>query len=231
MSRSAIAAFAVMVAAGFAGCATMARADQAAPAAFSEATEEYRFYPGDELEITILSAPELSRTLTIAPDGRIDMPLIEPVLAADMTSGELRDSLAAAYARDLRMPEIDVRAHTFGSQLVFVAGEVERPGVYPMVGPIDTIQAVALAGGFRTTARRNQVVIMSREPAGPRTVTVADLRNPRIFEGLNAGPTLRRFDVVYVPRTRISQLNLFVQQYIRDALPINFSLFYDLAQN
>ena len=43
---------------------------------YSEATPDYRFYPGDEIEVIVFSAPELSRTVTIAPDGRIALPLI-----------------------------------------------------------------------------------------------------------------------------------------------------------
>ena len=42
---------------------------------------------------------------------------------------------------------------------------------------------------------------------------------------------LRRFDVVFVTRKPIADQNLFVRQYIRDALPIDFSLFYDIAGN
>ncbi len=241
MARSALAAFALMVATGFAGCAALAQAQpfppipvsssSGPPAAFSQASGPYRFYPGDQLEVTVLSAPELSRTVTIAPDGRIDLPLLDPILAADLSTEELRDALLAAYSRDLRTPELEVTATGFGSNQVYVAGEVSRAGVYEFRGPIDPLQAIALAGGFLNTARRQEVVIISRVPGGPREVTLVDLRDPAVREGLARAPTLRRFDVVYVPRSRISNWNLWVQQFIRDALPINFSLFYDLAGN
>jgi protein involved in polysaccharide export with SLBB domain len=241
MPRNALTAFALLVALSFAGCATVARAQpfpplpvpvsaNGPPAAFSEASAPYRFYPGDQVEVTVLSAPELSRTVTIAPDGRIDLPLIDPVLAADLTADELRNTLLAAYAQDLRMPELEVTATGYGSNQVYVAGEVQRAGVYEFRGPIDPLQAIALAGGFLNSARRQEIVIISRAPGGPREVTIVDLRNPEIRAGLARAPTLRRFDVVYVPRSRISNWNLWVQQYVRDALPINFSLFYDLAQ-
>jgi polysaccharide export outer membrane protein len=242
MARNGLTAFALMVALGFAGCATVARAQpfppipmstapNGPPAAFTAQSAPYRFYPGDEVEITVLSAPELTRRVTIAPDGRIDLPLIDPLLAADRTAEELRDALLAAYARDLRTPELEVTATGYGSNQVYVAGEVSRAGVYEFRGPIDPLQAIALAGGFLNTARRQEVVIISRVPGGPREVTIVDLRNPEIQAGLMRAPTLRRFDVVFVPRSRVANWNLWVQQYVRDALPINFSLFYDLAGN
>ena len=242
MARNALTAFALFVALGFAGCATVAKAQpfppipvatapNGPPAGFSQTSAPYRFYPGDQVEVSVLSAPELSRTVTIAPDGRIDLPLINPVLAADLTTDELRNALLAAYATDLRMPEVEVAATGFGSNQIYVAGEVQRAGVYEFRGPIDPLQAIALAGGFLNTARRQEVVIISRAPGGPREVTIVDLRNPEIRAGLARAPTLRRFDVIYVPRSRISNWNLWVQQFVRDALPINFSLFYDLAGN
>ncbi len=243
MARNATAALALMVAVSFAGCAAMSQGpahgqaaqpaaytQPAAPGAFSEADAPYRFYPGDQVEVTVFSAPELSRTVTIGPDGRIDLPMLPPVMAADLSTAELRDALLAAYSRDLRTPEIDVSAAGFGSNLVYVAGEVSRPGVYDFRGPIDPLQAVALAGGFLNSARRQEVVVISRAPGGPREVSLVDLRGSAVREGLPQGPTLRRFDVVFVPRTRVSDWNLWVQQYVRDALPIQFSLFYDLAQ-
>jgi polysaccharide export outer membrane protein len=231
MARSAAAAFAVLVAAGFAGCAGLARAEQDAPPAFSETAPAYRLFPGDRLEVTNLSAPDLSRIVTVGPDGRIDLPLIPPVMAAERTIEELRADLVAAYALELRTPEIDVGAIEFGSQQIFVGGEVARPGVFPISGPVDALQAVAMAGGFQTSANRGQAMILSRAPGRPARMQIVDLRQSALRRAEAPLPVLGRYDVLYVPRSRISQVNLFVQQYVRDALPIQFSLFYDLAGN
>jgi polysaccharide export outer membrane protein len=232
MSRSAIAAFAVMVAAGFAGCASIAKSQPVEPPAMTRvsfaAPAAYRVFPGDTIEVTHYSAPELSRTVTVQPDGRIDLPMLAPILVADLTAEEIEETLTAAYAPHLRTPEIEVAATGFGSQQIFVGGEVERPGVYPLPAGMDPLQAIAAAGGFEASARRGEVLIISRAPGAEPDVRVVDLSNASVREGLRDAPTLRRFDVVYVPRSRISQLNLFMQQYVRDALPIQFSLFYDL---
>jgi len=231
--RNAIAMVAVVIAAGFAGCATMARGQEAPEAAappaliYSDATPAYRFYPGDEIEIAVFSAPELTRTVTVAPDGRIALPLVGAVRAADLTAEELHDVLVAQYAQHLRMPELTVTARTYGSRQVFVGGEVARPGIYEMPAQIDAFQAVALAGGFLPTARRGDVLVLSRAN-GASEVTEVDLSSRAMRQGFPGAEPLQRYDVVYVPRSRISQVNLFMQQYVRDALPVQFSFYYDL---
>lgn len=241
--RNAIALFAALAAAGFAGCATVARAqvEAAAPTAsaasastetiqpmtYSGETPAYRFYPGDEIEIIVFSAPELTRTVTVAPDGRIALPLLSPLRAADLTAGELHDALVSAYAQHLRMPELSVTARSYGSRQVFVGGEVARPGIYEMPANMDAFQAVMLAGGFLPSSRRNDVLVLSRA-TGDANVTEVDLSPRAMRRGFGALAPLQRYDVVYVPRSHISQVNLFMQQYVRDALPVQFSFYYDL---
>ena len=232
--RNAALIFAVLAAIALAGGASVSRAQTpaqapvAAPIGYSDASPAYRFYPGDEIEVTVFSAPELTRTVTVGPDGRISLPLIAPVRAADLTAEELHDALVAAYSQQLRTPELDVIAKTFGSRQVFVGGEVARPGIYQMPASIDAFQAVMLAGGFLPSAHRDGVVVLSRASGGQSEVTQVDLSSRAMHEGFPNAHPLNRYDVVYVPRSRISQVNLFMQQYIRDALPIQFSLYYDL---
>ncbi len=228
--RSAVTIWALMIAMGFAGCASIARSQEtssAAPLSYSSETPEYRFFPGDEIEVTVFSAPELSRTVTVAPDGRIALPMIGAVRAADLTASELQDSLVEAYSGQLRAPELSVTPKTYGSRQVFVGGEVARPGIYQMPAQIDALQAVAMAGGFLPSARRGDVLILSRA-SGQTQVSEVDLSPRAMRAGLPNAQPLQRYDVVYVPRSPISQVNLFMQQYVRDALPVQFSFYYDL---
>jgi polysaccharide export outer membrane protein len=210
-----------------AAAATPAAAETPAAFNYSDSTPTYRFFPGDEVEITVFSAPELSRTVTVGPDGRIALPLIGSVRAADLTADQLHDALIAAYAPQLREPELSVTPKTYGSRQVFVGGEVARPGIYQMPANIDAFQAVAMAGGFLPTARRHDVLIMSRA-SGEAHVSQVDLTTRALRHGLPGAEPLQRYDVVYVPRSPIAQVNLFMQQYIRDALPVQFGFYYDL---
>lgn len=190
----------------------------------------YRFYPGDEVEFISVGAPELTRNLTVAPDGRIHPPLVRPVMAADRTVPEVTAELQQLYAGQLRNPTVTVNPRTFASQKIFVGGEVGRPGQIDLIGEFDPLQAVIAAGGFLTSARREEVVVLRRGAGGQPFLRVFDLKTvfatPDGFAGL---PRLRRFDVVWVPRSRISETGLFTQQFVRDALPITIGFNYQLG--
>jgi polysaccharide export outer membrane protein len=98
-----------------------------------------------------------------------------------------------------------------------------------MPGDINALQAVIMAGGFKTSAKQNQVVIIRRGPGGRAMMRLADLRRGAKDPGSVDAVPLRRFDVVYVPRSNVSKAGLFVQQYIRDVAPVDLGFNYALG--
>ena len=196
-------------------------------ASWSDYEPPYRFYPGDEIEVALPSAPELNKTVTVQPDGRISLPLIPAIMAADRTIPEMQGALSQAYASLLLRPAVDVSAKAAPLK-VFVGGEVGNPGIFDMAGDADALRAVIQAGDFKVTAARDDVIILRRGPDGRgmmRTVKLGKgLRNP------NADMVpLRRFDIVYVPRSGVANAALFVQQYFRDLSPIQLGFSYALG--
>ncbi|MDP1873989.1 polysaccharide biosynthesis/export family protein [Phenylobacterium sp.] len=213
------------------GLAPPAHEAQFANIAYAQWTDfepAYRFYPGDEIEVSIPSAPELTKTVTVQPDGRITAPLIPPVMAADRTTQQLEATLSQAYGAHLLRPDVFVTAKAAPLK-VFVGGEVGAPGVYDMQGDADALRAVIQAGGFSTTADRSKVIIIRRGADGQGMMRTADL-----LAGLRRPTTdlvpLRRFDIVYVPRSGVANAGLFVQQYFRDLSPIQFGFSYALNE-
>lgn len=195
-----------------------------APIPYASWTDDepgYRFYAGDVLDIAVPSAPELARTVTVQPDGRITMPLVPQVMAADRSVPELQAMLSQAYSTQLRHPEVEVSVKQAAPLQIFVAGQVKTPGVYTMPGDINALQGVVMAGDFLPGARRNEVVIIRRGPGGRAMMRVVDLRRA-IYgpAGVDAVP-LRRFDIVYVPKTALQAIGDVVTE-IRNALPIQF---------
>mgnify|MGYP003653936305 CR=1 FL=1 len=190
---------------------------------------EYLVAPGDTLEVIVHTAPELSRTVTVAPDGRISMPYAGQVQASARTINEVRDELLVAYANELRDPVIDVAATSYASQRIFVGGDVGNPGMFELPGQIDPLQAIIMAGGFTTTSKPSQVMLLRRLPGGEVKTAVFNINQGIYDPALAEWTPLRRFDVIYVPKTLIAQENLLMQQWFRAALPVEFSLFYDLA--
>ena len=190
----------------------------------------YRFYPGDKFRMDVRTAPELSAELIVAPDGRIVLPAVGPVMASGQTVQELQAALEDVYANELRDPAMIITPTEFGSQKVFVGGEVKEPGVFELPGEIDVLQAIVMAGGWTLESEPTKVIVMRRQPGGQMMTRVVDARGGLARQALyDIGP-LRRFDVVYVTRSAIADENQFMKQYVRDALPIDFSLFYDVAR-
>ncbi|WP_292071047.1 polysaccharide biosynthesis/export family protein [Brevundimonas sp. UBA7534] len=184
---------------------------------WTDAEPEYLLYPGDEIEVAMPTAAELTRTLRVAPDGRIALPLIGNVMAADRSLTELQQGLSAAYASQLVRPVIEVTLRQAGPIRVWIDGEVRTPGVIEMVGDLDAYQAVVQAGGLMPSARPDSVALVRRGPGGSRMMRVIDLR-PRRAEVV----ALRRGDIVFVPRSTLGELAAFFTQ-VRSALPVGFS--------
>lgn len=186
-------------------------------APWTDQEPDYLLYPGDEIEVATPTASELTRTLKVGPDGRIALPLIGSVMAADRTLPQLQQVVSAAYASQLVRPVVEVTLRQAGPIRVWVDGEVRNPGVFEMIGDLDAYQAVIQAGGFAPTSRQDSVALIRRGPGGSRMMRVVDLR-PRRGEVV----PLRRGDIVFVPRSTLGELAAFFTQ-VRAALPIGFS--------
>lgn len=186
----------------------------------------YRVYPGDAFDVIVHGAPDLSRAAIVAPDGRLSLPLIAPVLAADRTIEEIQTALAVAYEPILINNRVDLAPTGFAAQQIFVGGEVNQPGVYPLPGEIGALQAVLIAGGFTDFARAKEVIILRRGRGGIAKLRLVNLSAETRGASADAPIALQRFDIVIVPRTAIGNVNVFVRQYIRDALPFEPSFSY-----
>ncbi len=188
--------------------------------AFAQWTDqepEYLLYPGDEIDVATPTATELNRSVRVGPDGRISLPLIDHMMAGDRTLSELEGALSQAYSTQLVRPIVEVTLRQAGPLKVWVAGQVRTPGVYDMPGDIDAYQAIVMAGDFLPGGRRSQVALIRRGPGDVRMLKVLDLSAPRAEV-----VALRRGDILFVPRTTISEIGAFFTQ-VRDALPIGFS--------
>jgi len=104
---------------------------------WTDAEPEYLLYPGDEIEVAMPTAAELTRTIRVGPDGRIALPLIGQVMAADRTLSELGLIVSDAYVGKLVRPIVEVSVRTAGPINIWVDGEVRTPGIYVMGSDIN----------------------------------------------------------------------------------------------
>jgi polysaccharide biosynthesis/export protein len=199
------------------------------PPAAQADPSEYRIHPGDQMEIKFFYTPELNELVTVRPDGRISLQLVQDITVAGLSPAELTQALTRKYARELKHPEITVIMRTFEGQRIYVDGEVHKPGVVPFVARMTLLQSVSVAGGLKDTARSDEILLLRRGPEGKPEVFTLDLT--RVFDGSDIGQdiSLKPFDIVYVPKSAIANLDLWVDQYLRQSLPIGFGLGYNLG--
>lgn len=180
-------------------------------------TTDYRIAPGDLLVIKFFYNPELNEELPVRPDGKLSLPLIGELQAAGLTSKTLESELSNHYQRQLRQPEITVIVKTFAKQQVFVDGEVEHPGQIDLLPGLNTWQAIIKAGGFKDTATRESVIVISHgdrdQPIPYRINLTSDAldRSSAFFQ-------LKPYDVVFVPKTWIAEADKFTKQYVEELI-------------
>ncbi|MGH6958142.1 MAG: polysaccharide biosynthesis/export family protein [Caulobacteraceae bacterium] len=190
-------------------------------ATWSDEEPQYRLYPGDEMDVAFPTAPELNKTVIVQPDGRVMLPLIGPIMAAERTPSELQDALSRAYASQLVTPIVTVTVRAQPLK-VFVGGDVGKPGVYDMPGDLDALRAVVEAGGFGDGADLSRVIVIRRGHDGRPMLRTVNLARPlKTVRHADLVP-LRRFDIVYVPKTGLAKISDVMTQ-LRNALPISFN--------
>ncbi len=191
----------------------------------------YRLQIGDRLGIRFWGNPELNEEVTIRPDGVISLPFVDEVQAAGLTPAELDAELTRRYTGELARPEITVMVLDFPSHKVFVGGEVGRRGSVELTGRLTLLQAIQEAGGFQITARRDQVLLIRSLSEGEIIARSIDLRP--VLSGANpaADIPLQPLDVVFVPRTKIENVKLFIEEYIFGLLPIGAATTIRVLEN
>ncbi len=180
----------------------------------------YRLQAGDTLGIQFWGVSELDQEVLIRPDGKISLPWIDEVQAAGLTAAELDAQLTARYSSELKNPTILVTVRQAPGNRVFVGGEVQRVGAVQLLGELSLLQAVQEVGGFLPSARLRQVLLIRTQADGTRVARSLDLRSALSGAEPNADPRLQTLDIVFVPRTKIANVNLFVEQYINRVFPI-----------
>lgn len=157
--------------------------------------QPYVIGPFDQISIEVFGLPEFSRSVQADASGSISYPLVGSVTAAGMTPAELARLLERGLASSLRDPEVTVNVTDTVSNLVTVSGEVEEPGMYPVLGRMSLMRAVASAKGLDEFAKIEEVVVF-RKVNGEEYAALYDLG--AIQRGVYADPDIYANDIIVV---------------------------------
>ena len=195
-----------------------------------ETTGKYILQIGDRVDIKFFYNPELNELVTIRPDGRISLQLIDEVMAAGLAPSELDELLTELYSNRLDNAEVAVIVREFPGLNVYVGGEVNSPGLIPVAGKLTTLQAILHAGGFKDTAESKSVVILRNQGTQDPLFMTLNLKENLVKGVAQNDILLKPYDIIFVPKSTIAKMNQFVDQYIKELIPVtlSFGLVYNL---
>jgi polysaccharide export outer membrane protein len=121
----------------------------------------YRIGTEDVIRVAVWENPELTMDVTVRPDGKISLPLINEIHATDLTPIELSDVITENLKKYMKDPQVTVIVTQTNSQKIYLVGNVLRPGAYPLRHDMTVLQALSLAGGFTTFASPREMKIIS----------------------------------------------------------------------
>lgn len=174
----------------------------------------------DVVEISVFQVPELSKTVQVAADGTINLPLAGTLPAAGRTSSDIeRDLTARLGQKYLQSPQVNVYVKEYNSQRVTIDGAVRRPGVYPLRGPSTLLQVIATAEGFTDTA--DPTIMIFRTENGSRSAAKFDVAEIR--SGSTKDPQIEQGDVIVVSNSAMKES----YQALLKILPVS-SLFFSI---
>jgi polysaccharide export outer membrane protein len=199
-------------------------------ASTSGQAELYVIGPDDVLAVNVWNERDVSGKFNIEADGSLTFPLIGRVDAAGLTvralEDELRKRLSAGYITN---PQISVTVETYGSQRIFLVGEIRTPGMYSLRGKMSLMEALARAGSTTPMAGGEAFVVRRTDRAGSGAavlpdqagessqvirVDLAELHRGRLDQNV----ALTDGDTVFVPRAE----TVYVSGYVKNpgAYPI-----------
>lgn len=120
----------------------------------------HKLMAGDEVEIHIVSLPDLERLYRVRSDGGFYHPLVGEVNAAGKTLGDLQRIMEQRLARELRNPAVRVGLRSLGRQDVTILGEVANPGKYAVMPGASVLDVLAMAGGNTPDADLSTAILM-----------------------------------------------------------------------
>lgn len=192
--------------------------------------QEYQIHPGDVLDIRLLLNPELNEEVAVGPDGYISTTIVHRQMAAGFTIPQLDAALNEDYRSQLQHPSVSVVVKSFAPDRVFVAGQVNRPGVIVTEGQPPTLsQAIADAGGPLLGADESAIYIIRRGVGNKPVMYRVDWKAVSHAENPDADVRLAPYDVVYVPKLGIEEVYKWYHEYIEQFAHPSFGFSYLVA--
>jgi polysaccharide biosynthesis/export protein len=173
--------------------------ERAAHATAADVASSYVIGPDDVLSVQFWRDKDMSAEVVVRPDGKISLPLVNDLQAGGLTPAQLRDAIEAIAKRYVAEPNVTIVVKQINSRKLFITGQVEKPGPYPMTGRTTVLQLISMAGGLREFADGKKIVIMRSDPNGVQRGYSFNYRQVSDGKNLAQNIELQPGDTVVVP--------------------------------
>jgi polysaccharide biosynthesis/export protein len=171
----------------------------------------YTLHPGDVIELQYRYTPELNQTVTVQPDGYVNLNLVGDVHVGDLTVQQAHDTILARAEQHLNAPELNLILKEFQAPSVVVAGEVGKPGTITVKENITAMQAILMSGGFLESAQTSQVLLFRKVNSDIAEIHVLNLKHFRKTSDLEHDIELHPGDMLYVPRDKLQKVSRYIK--------------------
>jgi protein involved in polysaccharide export with SLBB domain len=190
-------------------------------APWSEEAFTHRLGMGDRVKFDFQLTPENNEEVVVAPDGYIGLKAAGRIRAQGLSVSELQDVVVEAARTKLRNPMVVASLSDSRSARIIVGGQVKNPGVYAITSRPTVLEAVMIAGGLNPESRMNEVVVLRLRPDNTAMLRRVNLQSFVGQADTAQNIRLQPEDIIFVPRSRVAEVNLWVEEYI------NRNLFFD----
>jgi polysaccharide biosynthesis/export protein len=171
----------------------------------------YTLRAGDILGLQYRYTPEFNQTVTVLPDGYINLEIVGDVRVSDLTIEQARDLIVEKARAHLKDPDLTIVLLDFQQPYVVVAGEVSKPGKIDFREKTTAMQAILLSGGFAEDARPSQVVLFRRINTDTAEVRVLNLKKVRKAVELEHDIQLEPGDMLLVPHDKLQGISRYMK--------------------
>ena len=183
---------------------------------------EYKLGFGDVVEVKFFNNEQFNEIVAVRPDGRITMEKIGDIFVTGMTPSQLDSLITVTYAKIILDPDVTVFVRQFGGYKIYVLGEVNTPGGFTLERNMTVAQALAIAGGYKTSARLGNVMVLRQGKNGTvdaLKIDVNDYLDGEIMNLESEDLFLQPQDIVYVSSTFFADVSTFLKQVYDGLLP------------
>ena len=195
-----------------------ARADNSSESNFQLRSPRYHIEAGDTMDITFSFTPEFNQTITVQPDGFIDLRDAGELKISGKTVAEATEAIRSAYSKILHDPVVAVTPRDFDKPHFTVGGEVNRPGKYELRADTTLMEAIAIAGGLNDRSKHSQVLLFRRTSDNWAEVRKVDIKQLAKNEDFGEDIHLRPGDMVFVPQNAMSKVKPYLPMSAVSAL-------------